>query len=249
VAIARHHAEWLSLVETSGPFLSMPVLARVFPQGLDAHDAGHARTLRLARDEWETSQEGSHPETALHAAWIRFVLTETLELPGDRLVEGQAIPPSLHTSVPEHGQTLSPDIALLDPGNGTGAGKPRLLVQVYPPAQDLKRSVSSARWKVSPETRMVELLRGTDTRLGLATNGEQWMLVSVRPGEPAGRHSGTNPAKRRSARSSTALQQRRDHYLFLDPRLTGADRLPRLPHELRTLLARGRRSTYEPDPT
>ncbi len=34
----RHHAEWLSLVEVSGPFLTMPVLEKVFPQNLDAHD-------------------------------------------------------------------------------------------------------------------------------------------------------------------------------------------------------------------
>jgi hypothetical protein len=185
-SIARHHAEWLSLVETSGPFLSMPVLARVFPQGLDAHDTDHARTLRLAREEWETSQEGPRPETALHSAWIRWVLTETLELPADRLAEAQAIPPSFRVSIPEHGEMLAPDIALLDPGNGAGASMSRLLIQVYPLAQDLGRAVASARWKVSPETRMVELLRGTDTRLGLVTNGEQWMLVSARPGEPAG---------------------------------------------------------------
>ncbi len=30
MSIAKHHAEWLSLMEISGPFLSMPVL-------LDAH--------------------------------------------------------------------------------------------------------------------------------------------------------------------------------------------------------------------
>ena len=34
-SVARHHAEWLSLVEVSGPFLSMPVLLEVFPDGLD----------------------------------------------------------------------------------------------------------------------------------------------------------------------------------------------------------------------
>jgi len=38
MSIARHHAEWLSLLEISGPVLSMPVLLRAFPQGLDAHD-------------------------------------------------------------------------------------------------------------------------------------------------------------------------------------------------------------------
>ena len=50
---SRHHSEWLSLIEVSGPFLSVPVLERVFPQGLDAHDPDHVRVLRLAFDEWE----------------------------------------------------------------------------------------------------------------------------------------------------------------------------------------------------
>jgi hypothetical protein len=31
---ARQHNEWLQLIEISGAFLSMPVLERVFPQGL-----------------------------------------------------------------------------------------------------------------------------------------------------------------------------------------------------------------------
>jgi hypothetical protein len=45
MSIAPHHAEWLSLLETSGPFVIMPVLLEAFPQGLDAHDADHHRTL------------------------------------------------------------------------------------------------------------------------------------------------------------------------------------------------------------
>ena len=32
--VSHHHADWLSLVEFSGPFVSLPVLLRVFPQGL-----------------------------------------------------------------------------------------------------------------------------------------------------------------------------------------------------------------------
>ena len=34
MSIPRHHAEWLSLVEVSGPFLSMPVLLEAFSTGL-----------------------------------------------------------------------------------------------------------------------------------------------------------------------------------------------------------------------
>ena len=58
MSIARHHAEWLSLVEVSGPFLSMPVLMRVFPQGLVAHDPDLHRDLRMAHEEWETAASG-----------------------------------------------------------------------------------------------------------------------------------------------------------------------------------------------
>ncbi len=47
MSIARHHTEWLSLLETSGPFLSMPVLLRVFPQGLDEDDLDHRREVCL----------------------------------------------------------------------------------------------------------------------------------------------------------------------------------------------------------
>ena len=52
MSIARHHAEWLSLLEIDGPFLSMPVLLRAFPQGLYADDPELARELRLAYEEW-----------------------------------------------------------------------------------------------------------------------------------------------------------------------------------------------------
>jgi hypothetical protein len=183
---ARHHAEWLSLVETSGPFLSMPVLLSAFPQGLDAHDPEHARDLRLALDEWEESQEGPRPDRAIHTAWIRFVLTRTLELPDDALAAGQAIPPALRVTVPEHGESLVPDLLVRNPDGGPEPGKPRLLVQTYPPGQDLGRAVAGQRWKASPETRMVELLRGLGLRLGLVTNGEHWMLVWAPANEAAG---------------------------------------------------------------
>ena len=53
MSIARHHAEWLSLVEVSGPFLSLPVLMRAFPQGLEDIDPTVVQQLRSAYDEWQ----------------------------------------------------------------------------------------------------------------------------------------------------------------------------------------------------
>src|SRR5262249_9588194 len=104
MSIARHHAEWLSLVEQSGPFLSMPVLMRVLPQGLDAHDPEHHRLLKLARQEWEEGRD----DPATHRAWVRFVLTQTLELPDDVRAGGQA-GAHPHQKAAEHGETLRPD--------------------------------------------------------------------------------------------------------------------------------------------
>ena len=43
MSVARDHAEWLSLVESSGPFVSLPVLLRVFPQGLDPREPEQAK--------------------------------------------------------------------------------------------------------------------------------------------------------------------------------------------------------------
>lgn len=185
MSVARHHAEWLSLIEISGPFLSMPVLRETFPQGLDAHDAALSRTLRTAYEEWREDQASRSRDPAIHSIWVRFILTKILGFRPDLIAEGQSLPPGLQLRVPEHHETLRPDLALLAPAGSAQAGSPRLLVQRCAPEQGLERPLDGATWKASPAMRMMELLRGTGVALGLLTNGEQWMLVWARPGEPA----------------------------------------------------------------
>jgi len=84
--------------------------------------------------------------------------------------------------MPEHGETLLPDMALLSPDDH----QPRLLIKLYPASQDLDKSIAGLHWKASPATRMMELLRHTRVRLGLVTNGERWMLVDAPPNETTG---------------------------------------------------------------
>ncbi|WP_201366713.1 Eco57I restriction-modification methylase domain-containing protein [Dictyobacter formicarum] len=67
--------------------------------------------------------------------------------------------------------------------------KPRLLVQLYPKNQNLRKPVPGKAWNAYPETRMMELLRKNDVRLGLLTNGEHWMLVDAPAGETTGYYS------------------------------------------------------------
>lgn len=96
-SIARHHAEWLSLIEVSGPFLSMPVLLEIFPGGLDlkTREGEVRRRLRLAYEEWADNQLGTQPEPAIHTQWLRFVLEEVLEMQPDAIIEGQQLPAQL----------------------------------------------------------------------------------------------------------------------------------------------------------
>ena len=181
-----HHAEWLSLLDVSGPFLSPPVLDRVFPQGLDAPDTDHSAKLRLAFEEWAAERHTTTPDPAIHDQWIRLVLTETLEYTPEVLLEGGAIPAELVLTSPEHGETLRPDFVVFDPKDEPGIRQPRLLISIYPHNQELDEVIAQSGWAVSPAERMVQLCRANQIRLGLVTNGEQWMLVDAPEGETSG---------------------------------------------------------------
>jgi hypothetical protein len=181
MSIARHHNEWLSLLEISGPFLSLPVLMRTFPQGLDALDRDGMAELRLAYEEWLDDQNSLRPSPAIHSVWVRYVLEHVLGFEKSHLLEGPAIPATLQAFVAEQGETLRPDLAIVS--NDPSAQKPRMLVQVCPITQGLEKSMQNHRWKASPAMRMLELLRATGVSLGLVTNGEQWMLVNAPKGE------------------------------------------------------------------
>src|SRR5438128_1855594 len=173
-ANARHHADWLRLMDVSGPFLSLPVLDRVFPQEMDAHDPERSAELRRLYEDWQ--DERTDPD--LHRAWVLAVLAKTLELPAELIVRPETLPGGLEVRIAQQHETLRPDLVLVNPPGRTDAGKPRLLIQILPPEQDLEKPLRDAEWKASPATRMTELLRGDGSdgvRLGLVTNGEQWM--------------------------------------------------------------------------
>jgi hypothetical protein len=109
---------------------------------------------------------------------MQFVLKETLTLTDEVLATGQAIPQSLKAAHAEAGEVIRPDIVIRNPEGVADAGKPRMLVQVYPADQQLEKHVQGRRWHASPADRMAELLKQTKCPLGLVTNGEQWILAN-----------------------------------------------------------------------
>ena len=182
--IAAHHAEWLGLVETSGPFLSLPVLVDVFPNGLDAPDADKMRALRAAYEAWQAGN--GTPE--LHRAWIETVLTHLLDHDESFLTSfADSEPPKgLVYRVEQHGETLRPDMLLHDLSESAGDDRSRMLVVIHPAKQRLDSTINSSRWNASPESRCAELCRATGVRLGLVTNGERWTLIDAPKDETIG---------------------------------------------------------------
>ena len=179
--MTNENPDWLSLIEISGPFLAVPVLKEAFPQGLEELDATKRKRLRQAYEEWREAlelEDAQFPE--LHVAWIDEVLSRGLELDqdgkGDVLKHADWCAANLQATLPEHGVTLSPDLAVIDEQR---ANKPLLLIQAYAQDIDLDATLKQEGWAATPADRMVQLCRSLGCRLGLVTNGERWMLVDA----------------------------------------------------------------------
>jgi hypothetical protein len=176
--------EWLNLVEVSGPFLAVPVLRDVFPQGLEALPSGRPQRLRRTYEEWRDAVDMDDLDLpALHAAWIDDVLVTALEMDETVLRRGARLPEKLTVSMPEHGVTVAPDLAVVNP---TNSDEPLLLIHVYQPDTDLDATRRFDGLAITPTDRMVALLRATGCHTGIVTNGERWMLVHAPVGAVAG---------------------------------------------------------------
>lgn len=180
-SIAAHHAEWLSLVDVSGPFLSVPVLKEALPNGLDAHDPHVAAEVRAALEQWADPDGdgwGSVDEGEIHQAFVRFVLHEVLGFGEDTLRWDDAATSATTIEVPQVG-VLTPDAVVMDGEDAV------MLVAVVGPGVRVDQ-ITSGSGTLSPQERMVEHLKASGLRVGLVTDGERWTLVSYREGENPG---------------------------------------------------------------
>jgi hypothetical protein len=175
------HAEWLSLIEVSGAFLAEPVLDDAFPQGLIKLD-NKKKLFRDVYEEWrEATDNADKQQSAIHQEWLNWVLKTGLEWDiddeGEELKSGDSIPDTLSLTLPEHNLTLRPSHAFY-----TNNSEPYLLVMSYPADTQLNDAIAGDGWATSPAERMSQLCRKTKIRLGLVTNGEQWILVDAPEG-------------------------------------------------------------------
>jgi hypothetical protein len=174
MTVTEKHAEWISLVEVSGPFLAVSVLEDAFPQGLDKVDTPARQRIRSAYDEWRDAVDESDPQLdALHREWVRLVIEGLLEYDASVLKSGTGLPDGLRHHDAQADTTFRPDFAVM------AGDKPKLLISVTPPNTDLDNPLSGDAWLASSAERMVALCRTCKIPVGLVTNGDRWMVVSA----------------------------------------------------------------------
>lgn len=156
-ASREEHLAWLALTEISGPFLTVPVLSRVWPT-LEALDQPTRQALSLAQISGEDDP----------AVWINWVLTGLLQW-GDALDRA----PDIRVAVAEHDAEVAASFALRDPATKI----PVLLGMVTPPGRLPTARVPDDTWPATPADRLALMCRSQDIPLGLVTDGRWWALV------------------------------------------------------------------------
>ena len=184
---AQQHRAWLSLVDTEGPFLSVPVLSGLYPQGMPGLSRERREVLRAAKpaldrawDAWDADRDSASTLAAYCRArdgWVSTVLTEVLGW-GDFWTTAQDRPALAETyraaSDGIQAVTATPTGALLR-GEEVGA-----LVLVTDPTDSL-REMGQDGWATSPIDRMAAMLRapGSTCSIGVVTDGRWWAMVSA----------------------------------------------------------------------
>ncbi|MGH3985226.1 MAG: Eco57I restriction-modification methylase domain-containing protein [Pseudonocardiaceae bacterium] len=164
---AEQHRNWLSLIEVSGPFLSLPVLRSTWPT-LDPLDKPARERLRLEHTTWQVDP------AAGQRVWIDYVLGELLGW-GNTLHSGGL--DTLTMDVPEHDTQIVPSFALVEPDEDVKPRATRLLGVVCQPGAQPTARIKGEAWAATPVDRLAKLCRHHDIELGLATDGRWWALV------------------------------------------------------------------------
>ncbi|WP_416970569.1 Eco57I restriction-modification methylase domain-containing protein [Streptomyces sp. 4F14] len=195
----QQHLDWLNLVEVSGPFLTLPVLLRSWPQ-LEGVPSGRRADIRLHHGIWQDDRKG-----AGRLDWIGFQLRTLLEWDdalhlregagqfgdsGESLAEDDTLLDRFAVSPPGSDTTVRPDFALVRPGTdptaepdtaGTAQHMP-ILGLVLPPDTVPTRRIRDDSWAASGVDRLAHVLRHHGVELGLVTDGRWWSLVWAPPG-------------------------------------------------------------------
>ncbi|WP_448235978.1 DNA methyltransferase [Microbacterium paulum] len=221
---AELHRAWLELVDTEGPFLAIPPLKRVWPEGMPQLADARKATLADARKDfesaWERYDRSPDSDTALDAyraardKWVKTVLRDIAGW-AESLAWGEVA--GVAAQSPNRAVSVRAQAALRG-DDAIGA-----IVHVIDPVDSL-REVPGDLWAANPVDRVEAMLRESKVPIGIVTDGRWWGLVCAREGAMAA--SGIVDAL-----TWTEEPRTRDAFLALIGRqyLIGGDPAERLP--------------------
>ncbi|MBW0292813.1 type II restriction endonuclease subunit M [Rhodococcus sp. MH15] len=179
------HRGWLELVDAEGPFLAIPPLKRVWPNGIPDFKKTHPDRFDVlvdARKRFESAWEDldRHPDSettldsyrAARDVWVETVLRDIAGW-AESLLWGEV--PGVQAQSPNRTVVVTSQAALQG-ADGTGA-----LVHVVDPVNSLRQTPGDF-WAATPVDRIEALLRENKSEIGIVTDGRWWGLVFAREG-------------------------------------------------------------------
>lgn len=166
--------EWLTLVDTDGPFLSKAALRSFYPHGLPKPDASVDdvnATFVEEHTRWLKASASASADVAHKARdrWVAVVLHDLLQWEDNLNLAPAA---SLRAHSPNSAITIAPWATL------ETDGPPRALVTIVEHTANL-RATGADGWSANAIDRMANLLRETGVTVGIVTDGRWWALVSA----------------------------------------------------------------------
>ena len=186
-ANTRAHLEWLGFIQPNGLVVSAPALIKAGAI-LNQQDADGQVRLAGCLEEREIDALGGS-ELCLRdfRTFATRVLGWRFSPKGYAGTDEAPIPEELQVPLPDFGETLRPDFAVLERDPSDGGSCWQLLVQVLDDGQDFdKRVAGSGGLEASPQGRAERLLRGAGVPAAILVNGVAIRLISAPRGESSG---------------------------------------------------------------
>ncbi|QXQ11301.1 type IIL restriction-modification enzyme MmeI [Paeniglutamicibacter sp. Y32M11] len=183
----REHRDWLELVDRDGPFVAIPAIKRVWPQGMPQLGASAKAALRDAKPNfdraWDDWSKGPTDDDAAVESyrgarnkWIDAVLRDVARWDAHLVWDDE----ELGGSRPR-GASAKHMIGAKAAGKFVREGVASALVMVFDPVDSLRDPLNDA-WTASPIDRMDALLRKSEQKVGVVTDGRWWAIICAQDG-------------------------------------------------------------------
>lgn len=183
----REHRDWLELVDRDGPFVAIPAIKRVWPQGMPQLGASSKAALRDAKPDfdraWDTWSKAPADDDAAVGAyrgarnkWIDAVLRDVARWDAHLVWDDEELGRS-----PSQGPSAKTTAGIKASGKFVRDGVAAALVMVFDPVESLRDPMNDS-WTASPIDRMDALLRKSEQKVGVLTDGRWWAIVCAQDG-------------------------------------------------------------------